>query len=126
MYIHLTIASFLHKINVALYYVDFVYTLWYNVYIQKKLQTCLSIGFGRSFANVKAGWMQRKAVMVRAYTSEQDFHVDEQTLSREGWSVEPAVNAERKLGWLDRVRTRFTRNPPSAALVVTSSRQRPA
>ncbi len=70
--------------------------------------------------------MQRKTVMVREYTSEQDFHVDEQKLSREGWSVEQAVNAERQLGWLDRVLTRFTRKPPSAPLVVTYSRQRPA
>jgi hypothetical protein len=69
--------------------------------------------------------MQSKTVMVREYTSAQDFHLDEQKLSREGWSVEPAVNVDRQPNLLDRVRARFTRKPPTPALVVTYSRRQP-
>jgi|GEM_PF-4337057 len=70
--------------------------------------------------------MERKTIMVREYTSEQDFHVDEQKLSREGWSVELAGKEEQQPGWLARIRARFTSAPEASPLVVTYSRQQPS
>lgn len=69
--------------------------------------------------------MERKTVMVREYTSEQDFHVDEQKLSREGWSVEPAVS-QKSATLIERLRSRITRKPAPAPLVVTYSRRQPS
>lgn len=70
--------------------------------------------------------MQRKAIMVREYTSQQDFHADEQKLSREGWSVEPTARDEQP-GMLARLRARFTRGAtPSSTFEVTYSRQQPS
>ena len=68
--------------------------------------------------------MERTAVMVREYDTQQDFHTDELKLSREGWSVEPTRNQAPELGLVARIRARFTRTP--ARLVVTYTRQRPA
>lgn len=68
--------------------------------------------------------MERKT-MVREYDTEQDFHVDEQKLSREGWSVEPSVNQGQTPGLIERIRARFTRGATPARLVVTYTRQQP-
>ena len=66
--------------------------------------------------------MERTAVMVRAYDTQQDFNTDELKLSREG--VEPTRNQAPKLGLVARIRARFTRTP--ARIAVTYTRQRPA
>ena len=67
----------------------------------------------------------KRTTMVREYVSEQEFHTDEQKLSREGWSVEPTMRQEPKQGLFDRMRSRFTRKP-QPSLVVTYSRQQPS
>lgn len=85
--------------------------------------TFLNIGNGAGPDTVDT--LERKTIMVREYTSEQDFHVDEQTLSREDWSVELAGNVEQQPNWLARVGTRFTLTPPAVSRVVTYSRQQP-
>jgi hypothetical protein len=70
--------------------------------------------------------MERTTTLVREYDTEQDFHTDELTLSRQGWSVEPTANLAPKLGVLARIRARFSRTPTPERLVVTYTRQRPA
>jgi hypothetical protein len=69
--------------------------------------------------------MDHKTVMVREYTNEQDFHMDEQKLSREGWSVEP-VASKKPSTLIDRLRSHITRKPAPVPLVVTYSRRRPS
>lgn len=70
--------------------------------------------------------MDRKTEMVRTYTSQHDFQVDEQKLSREGWSVEPTVSQDQRRGLLERIRARMRGVSTPVSLVVTYSRQRPS
>lgn len=75
--------------------------------------------------------MERKSVMVREYATRQEFNLDEQKLSREGWSVEPTVNDAPQLSLLARIKSRFVRPATAAtaapaAFVITYSRTRPA
>lgn len=69
--------------------------------------------------------MERKSEMVKEYDTEQDFHVDEQKLSREGWTVEPTANQGEAPGFVDRIRALFSRGSAPSRIVVTYTRQRP-
>lgn len=70
--------------------------------------------------------MERQTEMVREYTTQQEFHTDEQKLNREGWTVQPTALPDQKPGLVERIRARFMPTAAPARLVVTYTRQRPA
>ncbi len=121
-------------------YIRELYRSFQEISICQSIILTLYIHYGRlcicKYANAPEHWngvgpatvetMERKTAMVRAYTSGLGVHVDEQNLSREGWSVEPAVKAEQQVNRLARVRASFTRTPPAARHLVTDSRWRPS
>jgi hypothetical protein len=73
---------------------------------------------------LKGAIMEHTTSMVREYADEQEFHVDEQKLGREGWSVQSTEDGAKRQGLLTRIRARFA-PVQSRRLVITYHRQAP-
>jgi hypothetical protein len=72
----------------------------------------------------EGGTMEHTTVLVREYADEREFHMDEQKLGREGWSIQSTPNGAEKQSMLTRIRARFAHAQPTR-LIVTYHRQVP-
>ena len=69
--------------------------------------------------------MVHKTTMTREYADANAFHLDEQKLGQQGWSVDSTNGATETKSLMQRIMARFVPTKPGP-LVVTYSRPRPS